>query len=174
VTVTKITPLFLIVSLDQVMVSDTGVRYGFAVTRQAAQKPDQRSKHSVFCTVGGKTDTFTLLSIQGPPENPTNVVLQLSDVDEPVKAGGTNGAPYKRIDNYMADLKYDPEKRHWENCRVGAVLTLNGEDYKIVAISENEVVLSAPNNKKWTRPYNPSNLASNSNTPATTPPNQPP
>ena len=35
-------------------------------------------------------------------------------------------------------------------------MSINGEDYKIVAISQNEVVLSAKlNNKKTSIPYNP-------------------
>jgi hypothetical protein len=56
----------------------------------------------------------------------------------------------------MADMKYDPEKKVWRNQRIGSTLSLNGEDYNLVAISTNEVVLSAKSNqKKWTIPYNP-------------------
>jgi hypothetical protein len=51
-------------------------------------------------------------------------------------------------------LKYAPETKTWTNRRVGASLSLNGEDYNIVAITENEVVLSAKSNqKKWTIKY---------------------
>jgi hypothetical protein len=51
----------------------------------------------------------------------------------------------------MADLHYAPENKHWTARRVGAPLQFNGEDYNIVAINQNEVVLSAKSNgKKWT------------------------
>jgi hypothetical protein len=54
----------------------------------------------------------------------------------------------------MVDLKYAPENKSWINRRVGASLSFNGEDYNIVAITENEVVLSAKSNqKKWTIKY---------------------
>ncbi len=62
--------------------------------------------------------------------------------------------PFRRIDGYMVDLKYAPENKTWTNRRVGASLSFNGEDYNIVAITENEVVLSAKSNqKKWTVKY---------------------
>jgi len=51
-------------------------------------------------------------------------------------------------------LKYAPESKIWAGRRVGAPLAFNGEDYNIVAITENEVVLSAKSNqKKWTIKY---------------------
>jgi hypothetical protein len=54
----------------------------------------------------------------------------------------------------MADLKYAPENKTWSDQRVGDSLGFNGEEYKIVAINENEVVLSAQSNsKKWTVKY---------------------
>ncbi len=173
VTIAKTTPLYLIISLDQVLVSDSGTRYGFGVTKQAAQRLDQRNKHQSYLAIGGKNDTFTLLAVHGPVENPTNLVIQLNDADEPVKMNGTNGPPYKRIDGYMADLKYEPEKREWKERRVDMVISLNGEDYKIVSISENEVVLSsARNQKKTTIKFNPAN--SNTAISNNSPPNNPP
>ena len=70
--------------------------------------------------------------------------------------------PFRRVDGYLADLKYDPEKKNWPNLRVGAGgpgtprITINGEDYIVVAITKNEVVLSAKSNdKKTPRPFNP-------------------
>ena len=54
----------------------------------------------------------------------------------------------------MVDLKYAPENKTWTSRRVGDPLFFNGEDYNIVAITENEVVLSAKSNqKKWTVKY---------------------
>jgi hypothetical protein len=53
-------------------------------------------------------------------------------------------------------LKYDPEKKTWQGQRVGASLKFAGDDYIIVAIDQNSVVLSARSNqKKTTLIYNP-------------------
>jgi hypothetical protein len=52
-------------------------------------------------------------------------------------------------------LRFSPENKNFANRRVGDRLSIAGEEYNIVAISENEVVLSAKSNqKKWTIKYN--------------------
>jgi len=82
--------------------------------------------------------------------------LDLSDTpDKPIVISGKD-KPFKRVDGYMADLRYVPEDRRFVGRRVGDRITLAGEDYNIVAITENEVVLSAKSNqKKWTIKYSP-------------------
>ena len=95
--------------------------------------------------------------IKAAPDNPTNftVVLELNDTAQRVTV--TKDQPFRRIDGYMVDLKYTPETKTWTSRRVGAPLSFNGEDYNIVAITENEVVLSAKSNqKKWPIKYSPS------------------
>ena len=77
-----------------------------------------------------------------------SIVMESSDTGE--KLTVSKEQPYKKIEAYQADLKYPPQNRHSENQRVGATFNINGEDYKIVAINQNEVILSAPNQKKWT------------------------
>jgi hypothetical protein len=63
--------------------------------------------------------------------------------------------PFRRVDGYMADLKYDPESKKWLNQRVGSSLKFGDDEYNIVAINQNEVVLSAKSNqKKTTLTYN--------------------
>jgi hypothetical protein len=58
--------------------------------------------------------------------------------------------PFKRVDGYKAEIRYDPERKSWHDQRVGSSpLNFNNEEYKIVAISANEVVLMSPNQKKW-------------------------
>jgi hypothetical protein len=113
---------------------------------------------SKYCRVGDKNDTFAVRDIKAAPDNPTNfttVVLELNDTGQRVTV--TKDLPFRRIDGYMVDLKYAPEIKTWASRRVGAPLSFNGEDYNIVAITENEVVLSAKSNqKKWPIKYSPS------------------
>jgi tripartite-type tricarboxylate transporter receptor subunit TctC len=103
--------------------------------------------------VGQKNDVFVLREVKGPPTEPTELVLELNDTSEVIAV--SKDKPFRRVDAYMADMKYDPEKITWTQKRVGAPLRFAGEDYNIVAITQNEVVLSAKsNNKKWPIKYN--------------------
>jgi hypothetical protein len=148
--ITKLTPLFLKLSLDNITVLDTGTRYVIGTERQAAANPKDRPHKQTYCSIGTKGDVFTLHDVKVTPDNQTNVVLELHDTGENVTVG--KDKPYERIDSYMVDLKYPPENKIFPPARrVGATIEFNDETYKIVAITTNELVLSATSNqKKWT------------------------
>jgi hypothetical protein len=152
VQVTNITPLYLRISLDNVTLSDTNARYTIGVQKEAAPKPQDRAKKETYCAVNAKNDTFTLKSAQGKPDDLSTLklTLELNDTGESMVI--TTNKPFTRVDGYMADLRYPLENRPpWLARRVGATLAFNGEDYKIVAINQDEVTLSAQSNqKKWT------------------------
>jgi hypothetical protein len=87
-----------------------------------------------------------MVEVKGKPEDPSQIIVELNDTKQ--KAVIAKDKPYERVEGYVADLRYDPEKKSWGERRVGAVLPFNGEDYRVVAITENEVVLSAKSNGK--------------------------
>ena len=119
------------------------------VTQQAAEKPPARLKRPKFVTLNSTNEFFTLVEIKGPPEDPTELVLQLADTKELVSIAKTK--EYKKVAGYEADLKYPVENKSYPNQRVGSMMTVAGDQYNIIAISENEVVLSARlNDKKYT------------------------
>jgi hypothetical protein len=160
VVVTNITPLFTIIKLDSVQMGDSGARYMMGVERQAAASASQRRNKGYIATPSVKNDAFMIREVKGPPEAPDALVLELNDTSE--LATVTKDQPFKREDGYLADLVYPPEKKTWRNLRVGAggpgtpPIIINGEEYIVVAISKNEVVLSAKsNNKKTPISYNP-------------------
>jgi hypothetical protein len=159
VEITKITPLYFTVALNSINISDSGARYEIVIEQQAATKPNFRIKRSTFVSkgekkeYGEKKDTFTLRDVVGPPENPTELILDFSDLDKPISI--SKEKPFQKVDGYMADMKFAPENRTFMGRRKDDRITIAGEDYNIVAISENEVVLSAKSNqKKWTIKYN--------------------
>lgn len=154
-TVTNITPLFTIIQLGTITTASDGtVSYDISLERQAAAKAVDRRARSSRMTLKRKTEFFELTAVNGPADNPTNLVLTLNDTGE--TANLSKDKPFKRIDGYMASINYDLEKKSWKDRRVGDSLSFNGEDYIIVAITQNEVVLSAKSNqKKWTIKYNP-------------------
>jgi hypothetical protein len=151
-TVTNVTPLYLILTFDSITGSSN---YVIGVEKQLAATQAQRAKKQTLCTLNPptKNDTFTIVGIKGNPEDPAQIIVELKDTGEKVSIA--KDQPFKRVDGYMADLRYEPEKKSWNGRRVTAQppqppINLNGEEYNIVAINQKEVVLSAKiNGKKW-------------------------
>jgi hypothetical protein len=153
VAITKMLPLYLTLELNDVSVMDSGARCKIGIKNEAAPNVNDRKKEK-YCKLGDKNETFTVREIKAAADNPTNVTLVLELNDTGQRATVTKEQPFRRIDGYMVDLKYAPEAKTWTGRRIGASLSFNGEDYNIVAITENEVVLSAKSNqKKWTIKY---------------------
>jgi hypothetical protein len=147
--VVKTTPLYVVISLDGVVTNETGARYAIGIERQGAERAGDRRKRQVFASLDeAKTDSFTLQKVNGPAGQPSEVIVELADSGE--TASLTRDKPYRRVDGYLADLKYGPEAKTWANRRVGDKLAFGGENYNIVAINPTEVVVSARSGKKTT------------------------
>jgi hypothetical protein len=154
VVITQTTPLYFILTLDSVETNELGARYIIGVERQAAAKQWQRAKRQHYASIGDKNEAFTIVAVKGPPDNPTQLILRLTDTGEPAML--SKNEPFRRVDGYVAGLKYAPEGKSWQDQRVNDVLKFAGDDYIIVAINKNEVVLSAGSNQKKTAlTYNP-------------------
>ncbi len=150
--VSDIRPLYLTISFKRV----AGSGYFIGVERQAAELPAFRRERPLFLTPGSENKylNLKLVQVQGTPENPT-LVLEFLNSGERVST--SENQPFRRIDGYEADLKYDPENKKFSDLRVGNTITFGGESYNIVAITPTEVVISANlNNKKYTIHYKPS------------------
>jgi len=156
-TVTKMTPLYTILTLETVITNDAGARYMIGVAREAAPRPGDRVKRTAGAAFNEKKEkeNFIIREVKGAAAAPTELVLEL--LDSSVRGTVAKGKPFKHVDGFMADLKYSnpPENRSWPNQRVGSRLRIGAEDYIVVAISTNEVVLSAPSGKKTSRLYKP-------------------
>jgi hypothetical protein len=153
VTITKMVPLYLKLTLNDVTTMESGVGCKIGIDNEAAPNLRDRKKEK-YCKLGDKNETFVVRDIKVAPDSPTNATLVLELNDTAQRVTLTRDQPFRRIDGYVVDLKYAPEAKTWTNRRVGSSLSFNGEDYNIVAITENEVVLSAKSNqKKWTIKY---------------------
>src|SRR6185369_3048083 len=116
VVVTKTSPLYLIITLDGVSTNATGgVRYAIGVEREAATKPEQRKKKTHYASLNNKAELFFIRDVRGPVDNPTELVLELNDTPEQVVV--KKGIPFKQVEGYTADLKYDPERKTWSAVR---------------------------------------------------------
>ena len=146
--VTKITPLYLVVTLDTVTTNELGARYAIGFERQAAAVPAMRKKQQRFASAGEKKDYFTLIEVKGAAENPSELMLKLADTGETVSL--SKEKPFRRVEAYTVDLKYEPEKKNFMARREGATISFGGQDYIVVAIDADEVILSDQSNQKHT------------------------
>ena len=161
VRIVEITPLMTRISLDSISPAESGVRYVIGVEREAAPLPANRRKKQSSATLNQKTDMFVIREVKGEKENPSELILELNDTSERVSV--TRDKRFEREDGYMADLRYEPERKTWADVRVGAgspgtvpQIVIEGESYIVVAINKSEVVLSAKsNNKKTVIAYKP-------------------
>jgi hypothetical protein len=150
VAITKITPLCLVLTLDSIETNELGARFVIGVERQAAPYPGQRIKRQHYASVGDKNETFTLIDATGSPADPSQVKLVLQLIDTGEKVTLDKATPFRRVDGYSADLKYDPEQKKWQGMRVNGILKFNFDENKIVAINQDTVILLARSNEKKT------------------------
>jgi hypothetical protein len=147
--VTGITPLYFILSLESVSTNEFGARYTVVVEKQAAPTPSKRQKQRRYVSSGEKpNDTFALLDVKGSPENPDALVFKLVDSGETITVGPSQA--YRRVDGYMADFRYDQEKKVFRARRAGDRVSFGGVDYVVFAINQNEVILEDQSNQKKT------------------------
>jgi hypothetical protein len=148
VEVLDLPPLYLVLTFDNVLTTDSGSRYAIGVEKQADALRKNRIKRQTYAALGDSNDTFAIRDVVGPPADPTAVVLELTDTGERVTL--KRDEPFKRVDGHAADLRYPPENRTFAGKRLGDTLTIARETYNIVAITKTDVVLSAPSGKKTT------------------------
>ena len=139
----RIGPLLYIIALDKF----TGAGYTFALTNEAALPPYPKTSKP-FLSLNETNKPFLILrEIKGSPESP-ELVLEIKDTGERVVV--TKDQPFVRTNTFDVDLKWKVENKEFKKQRTNSVLNLGGDLYKIVAINPAEVVLSAPNDKKYT------------------------
>jgi hypothetical protein len=133
--VTNIEPLDLMVSFDGVQTT-AGDKMLYPVTRSAP--------------LNVRSEAFTILKVNGKPEAPDSVVVQLKGEDEAITV--LKDKPYQRVVGYTADMIYTPTKKVLAKRRVKDTIQLEGstESYEVVAINPSEVVLSAKSSGKRT------------------------
>jgi hypothetical protein len=150
--VTNIAPLYFVVSLDSVIANETATNYVIKIERQAATTAAKRAPTRHYVSNDDKkpksNDPFALETVKGPLDNPAALVLKLTDTQEEITV--TRDAPYRRIDGYTADFRYDPERKVFRGRRVNDKVSFGGVDYTVVEINQNELILMDQSNQKKT------------------------
>ena len=146
---TNLNPLYLTMTFDGAVSSGDAMRYKIGVTREGEPSPISRQTTPVMATLNDKRDLFTIMEINGPPDNPTSLVVELAKNNQRITVA--QDKPYKAIEGYTIDLKYPPENQAFYRKRdrlhstreFEYTVVVAGETNNIVAIDTNQVVLSA-------------------------------
>jgi hypothetical protein len=157
-TVTNITALYFIATLESVVTNEAATNYVIRVERQAAATSGKRQparRYVSFNDLNHKpNDIFGLVGVKGSPENPDSLTLKLVDNQQEVTVSKSH--PYERVDGYAVDFRYDPERKAFRGKRVGDRVSFGGADYTVVEINQNEMILmDQSNQKKTSLPFNP-------------------
>ncbi len=147
--VTAIRPLSFILNLKSVETNEFGARYVISVERQNTGRLELH-----YVSVGDHNNVFSVVGVNGAPENPDALVLKLTDSGKIVTL--SKGQPYERVDAYEADIGYEPEHKTWMRCRVGRQMKFAGDVYTIADINPHEVVVSDQSSHRiWSLPFHP-------------------
>lgn len=160
--ISNIVPLNLIVSFNGVSDPTGNPRYQVGVTREAAIRPADRKP--VVKNYGASTRfvidtniTLTMVEPRGSLADPTELVMELIEAGgEPTKITITKDAPFQKVAGYLVDARYDLESKTFAGKRLNDALFFNGETNNIVAITNNQVVVSSQYGKRFTIKYAPS------------------
>ena len=137
-TVTNIQPLFMELAYERA----SGAGYWIGVKSKSVKKP------SVYAKLNEKKDLFKITEIKGPAEDPEELVLELTENQQVISIGKEK--PFKRVEAYTADLRYEPDSKNFLRQQVNNVISFAGESYKIIAINEKDVRVSASSTEKRT------------------------
>ena len=149
---TNIRPLRLHIALDRVAASGTGpdlavTGYHMVSTNEAALPP-QSQRQTQFANINGtnRNALFILREIKGPPEAPTELIVELRDSGERVKV--LPGQPFTRTIAYEADLLYPNSGTTYLRKRKDHIIKVAGDPYKIADITTDMVVVFDESNLK--------------------------
>lgn len=144
--ITNIEPLMLRVSFRRTVGSAAPYKYEIGIANEALRNPSVRPR---LGEIGEANSMFKIEAVRGAnPENPAEIELVLEGERTPITVAPNK--PFERVAGYAADFHHEKLKQTWKKLKAGDDLTFGGESYNIVAITEDEAVLSAKSNKKQT------------------------
>ncbi|MBI2946339.1 MAG: hypothetical protein HYY23_01750 [Verrucomicrobia bacterium] len=154
--VTNIDELRLVIQFDKAEPNSANpdqFRYFFTIIKDTDPNP----RKSQTAVLGQPNALFQLTKVDGPPGEPTALHLQFKEPKHEVVVAKEK--PFVAVIGHAADMLYPRDNKPFLRVRKNSTLNLprDPEKYKIVAITTNEVVLSAESTGKRTAiAYHPS------------------
>lgn len=146
----QIKPLKRIVSLEGVTGTAEKPRYTIGVIKQGSTNRVEQSRKLQYASPMDKNKMFYLKEVKGEPLNPTEVVLTWLEDESNDEVIVSKATPYEKTTDYLVDLTYPPENLEFKGKRLNEAITISGENYIIIAITDKQVVMSAERNQKRT------------------------
>jgi len=129
---TKTHPLHMELNFER----STAAGYWIGIKRLDAKKP------SSYAKLNEKKELFTIKEIKGAnPEEPDQIILELAENQQMIAI--SKNKPFKRVEGYAADFRYEPDNLNFVNKKINEVINFGGESYKIIAITENAARVQA-------------------------------
>ncbi len=148
--VTEIRPLELKVALEGAQHSGDTLRYRFQVVDES-KHGHFAAPHPVFLSKGtsSKRDPFTIVDVNGPPENPTSIEIRFPDSTTAVVGRET---PFNEVAGYEADMVQTKLGTRFSNIRARQPggIRLGMQMYNVVAITKDAVTVESNTGKRWT------------------------
>jgi hypothetical protein len=146
--VAKITPLFMIITYEAPM---EGLIYIMGLQREIdLLHPSNKIKKEYLRKDEKKKGLpFIVRGIKGAENDPSEINLEMTE------SGDTNvwvskDKPYKQVESYLADLRYDPETLNLPKKKVKDEIELDNEPYIIVEITNDAVRIQSRRTTKVT------------------------
>jgi hypothetical protein len=146
----QIKPLKRIVSLEGVTGSAEKPRYTIGVVKQGSLVKAEQNRKLFYVSPQDKNKLFFLKEVKGEALNPTELVLTWLEDESNDELIVSKAAPSEKVTDHLVDLAYPPDNLEFKNKRLNDSITIAGENYIIIAITEMQVVMSAERNQKRT------------------------
>ena len=151
--VTRIEPLNLWVVYGYPATSGAGqdvtvIGYTMYTTNElfARGHPKRPLRSYMFTGTNTTAAPFWIREVKGDLKEPTEILAEMKDGGD--KFSFAPGKPYSRVVGYEAEMVYKPSGRKYINLRKGVSIDIDGQNYKIVDIIPDTVVLSDDSNGK--------------------------
>jgi len=146
----QIKPLKRIVSFEGATGTAEKPRYTIGVIKQGSTNKAELNKKLYYLSPMDKNKVFLLKEAKGEALNPTEVVLVWLEDESNDELVVTKAMPSEKITDHLVDLTYPPDNLEFKNKRLNDSITIAGENYIIIAITETQIVMSAERNQKRT------------------------
>jgi hypothetical protein len=146
----SIRPLKRIITLDSATGTGEKARYAVGVIKQGATNKVDQGKKTQYASLNDKNKYFLLKEVRGEVPIEATLVLVWVEDDTNDELLVSKAMPNEKVTDYVVDLAYPPENAEFKNKRANEAITIAGENYIIIAITETQVVMSAERNQKRT------------------------
>ncbi len=131
--VSNIVPEYMKIALDR----PGGDGYFMYVVSPAGKRTNE------YVKLNEKAPRTKLYEITGTNGSGDDTKLELQLLDTGEKVSVTEKEPYERVEGYIADLWYQPDLKSYPKKHVNDTFDLDGDQYKVVAITNDAVTVQA-------------------------------